>query len=376
MKNFCAISSFVIAIGVQIVSAQTAPKLAIAGVTVAPTLAEQFNISTAGDTNSPVQVADLIGVWNGDTHSNGKSFPYVLTITKAADGSKSAEFSNVNGGHVFKSILISIEGSHVTITFHNGKVAALLAGNLDGSRSTMQMKWRPRPGEAFAGILLERSQTLSSSSPNSGTPAPPVNLDAISHNLNVQLADTFEADHAFSVLESDDLESAIPPKENSPYNLKDSDTANQFKQAGISYLLLTSLEELKNDKLDKAQGTLAYQTASAKVQGSGRSSRNGAELSATASGMRTQEKFEPNRVIEQDVYLMVRCRLFDVASGELLDSGNYSFSTNHIYAVLANGNKESSEVDLFEAAAKNIAEHAVAKEREAILKHAQKGVSP
>lgn len=361
MKAFCAIVIFAVAMSSLTVLAQTIPKLAVAGVSVSPTLAKKYNISTAVDTNSPV---DLQGVWNGATHSNGKAFPFVLTITKAADGSEYAEFKNVKRGNSFHSTSVSCAGSHVTINFNEGG-SQLLDGNLGAGRSTMSMSWRN--GAGVAHLTLARAQMLSDSKASAGTVAPPVDLDAISHTLDVQLADRFEAEHMFTVMESDDLESTIPSKGNEPYNLKDLETARQFKKAGISYLLVTTLEELKSDTVDKAQGSVAYQTGAANLQARGKNSRSGSEVAVSGSAQKTQGKFDQHRVIEQDVYLTVRCRLFDVANGNLLDSANYSFATNRTYIALAEGSKEVSSVDLFDVAAKNISAWAVARELGAVF---------
>ena len=367
MKTFSAIF-FAIAMSCLAAAAQSVPKLAVAGVSVSPTLAQQFNMPVAVDTNTPVQSGDLEGVWDGTTKSDGAGKPFILTVTKSANGSEYAEFKNVIQGNLYHSTSVSSDGSHVTIAFNEDGESQSLDGNLDASRSTMNLKWRTSKG--LARFTLKRSQVLSNSKSSAGTGATPLDLDSISRALNIELANSFEADHAFSVLESDDLKSAIPSKENEPYNLKDSGTAKQFKQAGINYLLVTSLEELKNDTVDKAQGTVAYQTANAKLQASGKSLKNDAAVASSASALKTQGKFDAHRVIEQDVYLMVRCRLFDVASGELLDSGNYSYSTNRTSVVLAEGNKEISDVDLFDVAAKNISAQAVARSRKAILKRA------
>jgi hypothetical protein len=361
MKAFFAIVIFAVAMSNLTVLAQTIPKLAVAGVSVSPTLAKRYNISTVADTNSPV---DLQGVWNGTTHSKGHVFPFVLTITKASNGSEYAEFKNVKRGNSFHSTSVSCAGSHVTINFNEGG-SQLLDGNLNASHSTMPMRWRNGPG--ISHLVLARAQMLSDSKLSAGTVAPPVDLDAISQTLDVQLDDHFEAEHMFAVMESDDLESAIPSRENEPYNVKDLETAGQFKKAGISYLLVTTLEELKSDTVDKAQGSVAYQTGAANLQARGKNSRNGNEFTVSASAQKTQGKFDQHRVIEQDVYLTVRCRLFDVASGNLLDSANYSFATNRTYIALAEGSKEVSSVDLFDVAAKNISAWAVARELGAIF---------
>jgi len=345
-------------------SAQTAPKLALAGVTVAPTLAEKNHAATAPAETSPSAPLDLTGVWNGDTHSNGKALPFVLTVTKTADGAQYAELKNIKRGNDFHSTSVSCRDNHVTITFAEGGKSQFLDGRYDATNNRLVMMWNN--STAKARLTLQRSEMMSSSAQTGGTVAPVVSLDAITHALEIQLADRFGAEHLFTVLEGDDLNNAVPRPENHPYNLKDAATAASFQKAGVRYLLVTSIEDMKNETVDRAQGRVGYQTASGGSTSVTESSRKEKARAAAHANLETQGKFDAHRVIDQDVYLLVRCRLFDAGTGELLDSASHTFTTNRTYIALAAGAKEVSASDLFETAAKVLANRIVIREREAL----------
>ena len=348
------------------VSAQSLPKLAIARVTSSSSVSKQFEIPAAADAGTaPEQPADLTGVWNGETHTGKKAFPFVLTITKAADGSQYAELKNIKRGNDFHSTLVSCSGDHVTIKFSEGSKSQFLDGKLDPGNTQMQMNWNN--GEGDSRMVLERAQTMSNGKQTGGTVAPVVTLDAISHALETQLTDQFNAEHTFDIMEPDDLASAIPRAENQTYNLYDIAVARQFTGAGIHYLLVTSIEDLKNETVDRAQGRVAYETANGSAASVRASSRQETAQAAAHSAVATQGKFEAHRVIDQNIYLVVRSRLFDAATGGLLDSSSQTFTTNRTYIALADGAKEVSASDLFEAAAKNLAERIAMREREAIF---------
>jgi hypothetical protein len=351
--------------GTLLSPAQSLPKLALAGVTASAAVAKQFHVSAPVEEKSSVEPVDLTGVWNGETHSNGKVLPFVLTVTKAADGSQYAELKNIKRGNDFHSTSVACKGSHVTISFNEGGKSQFLDGRLDPGNVRMQMSWNN--GSAHARMVLEKAELMSTAKRTGGTVAPVVSLDAITHALEVQLADRFGAEHSFALMEEDDLRSAIPLKANEAYNLKNVQTAQQFKQAGIHYLLLTSIEDVKNETVDKAQGRVAYETANGTAQSAHVLTKKESVRAAAHSAIDTQGKFDAHRVIQQSVYLLVRCRLFNAATGELLDSASHTFTTNRTFVVLAEGSKEVSASDLFELAARNIAEKVVARERAAIF---------
>ncbi|MDR3456073.1 MAG: hypothetical protein P4N60_01395 [Verrucomicrobiae bacterium] len=366
MKSFSALAiSFLIA-GSLAAAAQSLPKLAIAGVTASPEVAKKFNVTAPGtDEKTAAEPVDLTGVWNGATHSNGKVFPFVLTVTKAADGSQYAELKNIKRGNDFHSTSVACKGNHVTITFGEGGKSEFLDGRLDPGNVRMQMSWNG--GGGHARLVLEKSQMMSNGKQTGGTVAPVVSLEMITHALEVQLADRFAAEHSFSILEEDDLQAAIPLKENQTYNLKNLDMARQFKQAGINYLLVTTLEDVKNETVDKAQGKVAYETANGNAQSVQLDSKKVKAKTAAHSAIDTQGKFDAHRVIQQSVYLLVRCRLFNAATGELLDSASHTFTTNRTYIALAAGTKDVSASDLFETAANSLADRIATREREAVF---------
>jgi len=349
MKSLSALTVLFVVTASLVAPAQSLPKLAIAGVTASSAVAKQFDVPVADAEKPAAGPVDLAGVWNGTSHSSGKAFPFVLTVTRAADGSQYAELKNIKRNNDFHSTSVACSGNHVTITFGAGGKSEFLDGRLDPGNRRMQMNWNNGGGRSR--LVLEKSQMMSSGSQTGGTVAPVVSLDFITHALATELADRFAAEHSFNILEEDDLQSVIPLKENETYNLKNPEHARQFKRAGINYLLVTSLEDVKNETVDKAQGRVAYETGQ----------------TAAHSAIDTQGKFDAHRVIQQSVYLLVRCRLFNVDTGELLDSSSQTFSTNRTYIALAAGNKEVSASDLFEAGAGTLAARIMAREREAVF---------
>lgn len=365
MKTFPAVVLAALVLGGFTVSAQMAPKLAIAEVTAAPTLAKKFNVPVVGDTNASGNAVDLTGVWTGDTRNNGRAWPYVLTVTKGADGLQYAELKNIKRNNDFHSTSVACRDWHVTITFNEGGQSQFLDGWLKPGYTRMEMHWNNGTGNAR--LNLERSQMMSSSKQTGGTVAPVVSLDVITRALENQLADRFEVEHAFTLLEGDDLRNAIPSKENQTYNLKDLETARQFRLAGINYLLLTTIEDMKNETVDRAQGRVGYETASGSAVGVRKGSRRENARAAAHADIATQGKFDAHRVIDQNVYLLIRCRLFNAATGALLDSASHTFTTNRTYVALAEGTKEVSTSDLFETAAKTLADRIVAREREVLF---------
>jgi hypothetical protein len=366
MKSLLTPIVSLLAAGTLLAPAQSSPKLALAGVTTSAAVAKKFNVAAPANEKLASQPVDLTGVWNGSTHSNGKVFPFVMTVTKTADGSQYAELKNIKRGNDFHSTSVACKDAHVTITFNDGGKSQFLDGRLDPGNARMQMSWNNGDG-GHSRLVLEKAQMMSSAKQTGGTVAPVVSLDAITHALEVQLADRFGAEHSFSIMEEDDLRSAIPLKENEAYNLKNVQTAQQFRQAGINYLLLTSIEDVKNETVDKAQGRVAYETANGNAQSVKVSTKKEAARAAAHSAIDTQGKFDAHRVIQQSVYLLVRCRLFNAATGELLDSASHTFNTNRTYIVLAEGSKEVSASDLFEVAARSIADRVVARERAAVF---------
>jgi hypothetical protein len=131
--------------------------------------------------------------------------------------------------------------------------------------------------------------------------------------------------------------------------------------------LITTLEDLKNETVDKAQGRVAYETANGNSQSVRMNSKKESARAAAHSAIDTQGKFDAHRVIQQSIYLLVRCRLFNAGTGEILDSASYAFTTNRTYIALAEGTKEVSASDLFEVAAKNLAERIATREREMVF---------
>lgn len=110
MRKFCTGLFYLALAGEMMVFAEGLPKLAIAGVTTSAAVAKKFNVAAPTEADTASAPVDLAGVWNGETHSNGKVFPFVLTITKTADGSQYAELKNIKRGNDFHSTSVACKG--------------------------------------------------------------------------------------------------------------------------------------------------------------------------------------------------------------------------------------------------------------------------
>jgi len=128
------------------------------------------------------------------------------------------------------------------------------------------------------------------------------------------------------------------------------DTTAQFKQAGISYLLVTSVEGFSDQTIEKRRTkdfhyqTGVYYGASVYASRFGRNGSAGASASASA-GVSTQGGFDPEVWQQQTIRLTVRCQLFDAATGELKKSTTGTFPFQRDYTAVAQGMNQLSTAD-------------------------------
>jgi hypothetical protein len=272
--------------------------------------------------DSPVDALALRGKWQGRLLHDKVELPAIMEITQAPDGTAEGTFKNVENGRI--NLIEKIEYVPPFLRIKFGK------GNFGWGKGTfvVDLNSTRRPPE----------------------PAPrKLHLSAV-------------------------------------YDLKDLTTMEQFKQAGIQYLLAMTLEDFSDQTLDLIKGQSA--TAYVNKQGSGNLSlqtdvnaeqtrtdvrkRNRREvrqdfqggLNATGNWQEAYSaqagltQYEPNVRKQQTMHLSVRCRLFGATTGTLLVSQNCSFSTNRIYTTSAAANNEQSKADLCQSAARFVAEWA------------------
>lgn len=411
MKNIWKYLSGILVLSGLAVSAQTPPKLALAEVLVTPTLAGKFAPPTPGTpTATPAPLGEnVLGMWKGHVGPN-ENDRVSVTIKRSTDGTLQAFIETHWGSPFFAESVVS-DGNHVKMTWN--KDARGLEADVNPAFGVMQGVWRgvddkrnPKsfnvtfrrePGSSATGseYVVEKGDTLAKialkynvtvmalEAANPGVPpahlklgqrllipvacnapvsAPPVSLADLTHALNVQLFDRFKGEQYFSVMGDADLKQTIAPTgqpPNPPYDLVKPDVAAQFKQAGINYLLVTSVEDYSDQTIEKRR-TKSFHYQTGVYYGAGtfnsRFGRNGYSSAGTAAGasVTTQGGFDPEVWQQQTIRLTVRCQLFDATTGELKKSITGTFPFQRDYTAVAQGQNQLSTSDLCEAAARSV----------------------
>jgi len=388
-------------------------------VSVTPTLAGKFGARPPSGpaTAASSANANVLGVWRGDMTYAGKTHHLDVTIKQSADGSLHALFYSPGPKWSFVSTSVVSQGNRLKMTWYNDRAAPpnvnTLEGDVNPDFGIIQAVWNwtnPKgaqsekislrrdpdastagsgytvvPGDTLAKIAVKYNVPLRAlEAANPGVPpaqlrlgqrlviptsgaAPalgtPVSLADLTHSLTVQLFDQFKGEQFFGVMGGADLKQAIAPTgqpPNPPYDLAKPDTAAQFKQAGINYLLVTSVEDFSDQTIEKRRTkdfhyqTGVYYGASVYASRLGRNGAFGASASAGA-GVTTQGGFDPEVWQQQTIRLTVRCQLYDAATGELKKSTTGTFPFQRDYTAVAQGVNQLSTADLCEAAARNVA---------------------
>jgi hypothetical protein len=371
-------------------ASETRPKLAVAGAELAPALARKHARQGADYTNQAAKPPELeksmyLGEWTGHCRRGRINFNLVLQISKSQDGSINATLENTSGQKTWRSTAVALNATEMKLEFHVMAARAYggdLVGNLDVASQSIQASWTrftpPVP------VVLRRVRDASTIAFVSSS-VPSISLETLVDSINAQLTDQLGAAGMFDIMDSVELAQAVQPSRgggSGNYNLKELATATQIKKAGIHYLLLTTIEDFTDQDVDLAQGSLVRQTENLNLEGSGRSSTvrgvqrapgqvevrrdAGRSGSLSASDAITQESLDPRLKKAQIFLLAVRCRLFDVTTGALLDSATHTFKTNRSYVVLAQGRNDLATSDVIQKAAKNVSEWAVVRVGDAI----------
>jgi len=332
-------------------SAQTSPKLALAGVSVTPTLAGKFAAPTPATNPSPAH-ANVLGVWNGKAGVNVWS----VTIKQLPTGALQAFCENHTTKNSFFADSVVNDGNRLTMTH----AKTVVEGEVNPDFGVWKGSWtwiNPKRQRQSVNYTFHRAPA--SSAP---VPAPPVSLADLTHSLDVQLFDRFKGEQFFSLVSDADLKQTIAPTgqpPNPPYDLSKADTAAQFKQAGINYLLLTSVEDFSDQSIEKRRtkdfhfqtgvyyGTRTYNA---------RFGRNGVSSAGAVARAKTttQGGLDPEVWQQQTIRLTVRCQLFSAATGELKVSTNTTFPFQRDYTAVAQGENQLSTAALCEEAARNV----------------------
>src|ERR1039457_18859 len=149
-KSLCGI----LVLGGLAASAQTTPKLALAGVSVTPTLAGKFASPTAAAT-SPSANVNVLGVWHAELVNPvapAKPFgKWTVTIKQSTDGSLHGLFeNNIRNYSCFSTSIIN-EGNHLKMTFYNDKVPFpnmnTVEGDVNPDFGIVQCVWSYHPSK-------------------------------------------------------------------------------------------------------------------------------------------------------------------------------------------------------------------------------------
>ena len=354
-------------------SAQTAPKLALGGVEVAPTLAKKIGYTPADTVIAPVAAPStpvaapapltVVGVWTRSHPSGARAGePGTLTITKTPDGAFHAEWRATIGNRTRTARVTSITGSVLDGTGNHLNVVLGSPYRVPTPTMTLDLNadFTAMTGQWGTHHATPLTLIRSGAAPALGVPAVSANrvssvgFEDLLHSMNVQLFDRFNGENLFSVIGEGDLKQMVPPAakgDQQSYDLKNPDTMEQFKKAGIDYMLVTTLEGYQDQTLDvrRTQG-LQYQT---QISAQSRSRGN-----SSSAATQTQGGISPEMWQRQIITLNVRCQIFEVATGQLKKSANSSFPLQRDFLAVAQGRNELSTADLFAAAAQKVSEWA------------------
>ncbi len=235
-----------------------------------------------------------------------------------------------------------------------------------------------------------------------GLPAK-LRLDEFSHALDVQLTDKLGASKLFKVLEDRDVKDALrlaaggadagvvrrklaiaavnsvptlasryglPAPAGPAYDLKNAAVLEQFKNSGINFLLLTTVEDMDENHLDGATVTRDFeyvngrqtgwwvQDTTANIDDNNLSVQRSGARQINSSWQRETVQVSPLMQKEQSLRVTLRCRLLDAKTGELLGSRNKTYARGRSYSASAQGNNELSMGDLYQTAAEDLADWA------------------
>jgi hypothetical protein len=344
--------------------AEELPTLAIVRAEATPSLVANF--TWGGGENKPVSAdnpAGLDGQWQGQVKMKNKQCVEVVTFTRSPEGNLQAKMENITLHHKIASRSVVIEGNHLKVAFNH--VEAIYEGDIDYARKRISGIYSfPNSRQP---LQLDYVGPTATSEEAGLAPKPASPLDDVTHAIDVQIADRFSVGRIFNVMEDAELKQAVPQTDGATYNFAKPNTVERCKNAGITYILLTTLEEFQDQDIDLSRGTT--QTYDAKRKSDSQlhvqAARDGTQSSLNANATHTgsfsavAHQTAPEVRRQQIVRLTVRCRLVDCNSGEVLESATHNFNTNRIYSVVAYGKNDVATSDFIQGAARDVADWTV-----------------
>ncbi len=254
-------------------------------------------------------------------------------------------------------------------------------------------------------VQSDKTQPVAETSGGGKPAAPPsaakLRLDEFTHALDVQLADKLGASKLFKVLEDRDMKEALRtaagsaadttatrrnlaivsvnyvptlanrfglPPTTLAYDLKNIATLEQFKNAGIGFLLITTVEDLDENHIEGETITRDFEYANgmktgswvedlqASVSSDGVVSHRTSASQSSSAWRRESVHVNPMTLKEQSLRVTLRSRLYDATTGELLGSRNKTYARGRTYRASARGNNELSMGDMYQTAAADLAD--------------------
>jgi hypothetical protein len=194
--------------------------------------------------------------------------------------------------------------------------------------------------------------------------------------LDLELINNIEQTRLYQIVGESDLEHSIKSITKGRIfdgNLADPKFAAEIRAAGLKYLLILSLEDAddENVQLSTKKGrTATLHTAAAaekqvdvsvtKSKGH-RNRRRVAAARAAAAATATRAKIGETVTEQQELYVSVRCKIFDASSGTLLDGASHEFKAARTAERLNNNQKGGIPDNFYRAAASETASWAVSR---------------
>lgn len=380
------------------VSAETAPKVAVAAIEISPTLAAK--IAAADDAAraaqaqaqplavAPALSSNLDGIWSGIVSHYGRKQLFKLQINTTTHGAVSAFWMNTANQKSWTSVSAIRNGNQVTLSFPGD--GGRLACDFNAQVGALSVVWHRNNGRSFPFTLNRAGPAPLAPAviPMSTAPVVPIGLglDEIARAIELRTLDRLNKSRLFTVVEANELEAAVPPSTSlsaSAYDLKDVKTRAGFMDAGIDYLLVTTIEDFEAPTIDLLRRAVSAETLTFRKQSNYRSYTGKSirgkrsqkmireecirQMREAAAAAATQIYSDPQTTKQQKLWVSVRCQWFDARTGECLASDRDTFSKSRLATVLSPEGDKLPESDLFEAAATELSEWMHAKTREAFL---------
>ena len=260
--------------------------------------------------------------------------------------------------------------------------------NADNDQYNSQLRIRQMQQE-----LLEKQAHKASSMSMNTVAGGKLQLEQFFQNYNVQLVDKLGSFKLFKVVEGTDLTDALnataagertapdtsrrkiavagihasptltsryglSAENDSGFDLKKTNILAQFKDAGIDFLVLTSLEDIDENHLDGAAVSRSYEYVNGQKTGcwvvAGDSYGGTGVL---VGGLKTHTSWKLEKVTVspqlekgQSLRVILRSRVFDVQKAEMIASENESYTRGRSYTASSRGKNDMSMGDLYQAA--------------------------